>query len=74
MPTAFATIDRMAPRKKSRKTDRHKPRKLMHVDPLVHEQLKLLAEQNGRPASWELRRIIVKALEENGLWPPPAPE
>jgi hypothetical protein len=43
---------------------------MVGVDPTIHQQLKRLAEKNGRPLTWEIRRIFLKALQENGLWPP----
>jgi hypothetical protein len=45
-------------------------RMMVGVDPTIHQQLKRLAEKNGRPLTWEIRRIFLKALQENGLWPP----
>lgn len=49
--------------------DRHLSRNMVRLPPAVHRQLKRLAERNNRPLSWELRRIVIDALEQNGLWP-----
>lgn len=46
-------------------------RSMVAVPPDLHEQLKKLADRNGRPISWELRRILKRELEQEGLWPPP---
>jgi hypothetical protein len=45
-------------------------RQMVGVDPDIHQQLKLLAQRNSRPLTWELRLLFIKALRENGLWPP----
>ena len=62
-----------APALDSRSRDRHKPgsRRSVALPPQVYRQLQALAEQNNRPLNWELRLIVVRALTEVGLWPPP---
>jgi hypothetical protein len=45
------------------------PRKMVPLTPDVFEALRRLAEQNERPVSWELRRILVAELERLGFWP-----
>ena len=50
--------------------DRHAQRSMVRVPDDVYQQLKLLAEQNARPVTWELRLIITEALKKAGLWPP----
>ena len=50
--------------------DNHKPRKMFWLAREIHAQLKLLAEQNDRPMSREIRAAIINHLRENGLWPP----
>lgn len=59
----------MAKKKPTAKKDRHTSRVLVGIPGDVHRQLKKLAEKNGRPLTWELRALIVKALETAGLWP-----
>jgi hypothetical protein len=54
--------------------DRHLPRSMVALPPRMHRQLKKLAERNNRPVSWELRHVVQKHLEENGLWPPAGDE
>jgi hypothetical protein len=53
-----------------RKKDRHRRRQMIGMSPEMHQQLHKLAERNGRPLSWEVRRILMQALAEAGLWPP----
>jgi hypothetical protein len=50
--------------------DRHASHMMVRLPEDVHRQLKLLAERNNRPLTWELRGVLIKHLEENGLWPP----
>jgi hypothetical protein len=50
--------------------DRHLSKTMVRLPVDVHAQLKKLAERNHRPLSWELRMVLIKHLEENGLWPP----
>jgi hypothetical protein len=52
--------------------DRHLSHHLVRLPADVHQQLKKLADRNNRPMSWELRHLVIRHLEENGLWPPPA--
>jgi hypothetical protein len=54
-----------------KQADRHKLRKMLALPPRLHAQLAALAEQNSRPLSWEVRRILEQALRDAGLWPPP---
>jgi hypothetical protein len=71
-------IATMAAPKKNQKTDKgkaedkHAPRSMVGISPQLHQQLKILADRNGRPVSWELRLLIQRHLEANGLWPPEA--
>ncbi len=60
------TMDRMA---KKRSADRHKDRHMMAVPGNLHDGLRLIAERNGRPISWELRLLLRKFLAENGIDP-----
>lgn len=50
--------------------DRHLSGAMIRLPEDVHRQLKKLAERNNRPATWELRALVIKALEEAKLWPP----
>ncbi len=54
----------------TRPGSRHKDRKMVALDPLVYQQLKLLAAQSDRTTRWQLRHLVVKALTDAGLWPP----
>lgn len=60
----------MAKKKSDKSKDRHASGAMIRLPEDVHRQLKLLAERNNRPATWELRALVVKALEEANLWPP----
>jgi hypothetical protein len=62
----------MPPKKKRGQDteDRHKARNMVALHPDLHRQLKKLAERNNRPLSWELRKLIIDHLEQEGLWPP----
>jgi len=62
-------MPRMA-KKKTDKKDRHTSRVLVGIPAEVHAQLKLLAARNDRPLTWEIRALLVKALEAEKLWPP----
>lgn len=62
----------MSKSSKKRVGSRHKPRKPISFAPRLYEQLAKLAERNDRPISWEARAIIQRALEAEGLWPPPS--
>jgi predicted DNA-binding protein len=46
---------------------------MIALSPELHQQLKKLAERERRPLSWEVRYILTRYLEENGLWPPSEP-
>jgi hypothetical protein len=68
-------MNTMTPRKKKTEAgtepaEGKRHRHMVGVDPIIHQQLKKLAEQNGRPLTWEIRRILIQRLEEAGLWPP----
>lgn len=54
-----------------RSRDRHKPRRTIAFPPRMYDALVQLAAQNDRPINREAHRIVRKALEEAGLWPPP---
>jgi hypothetical protein len=54
----------------ARPGSRHKGRKMVAFKGDVYEQLKVLAERNGRPVSWEIRLMSIAHLKANGLWPP----
>jgi predicted transcriptional regulator len=47
--------------------DRHLPHKVVRLDPNLYNLLKVLADRNKRPVSWEIRLALAKHLEENGL-------
>jgi hypothetical protein len=53
-----------------RSKDRHKPRRTISFTPQVYEAIARLADRNHRPIGWEAERIILEALEAEGLWPP----
>jgi predicted transcriptional regulator len=55
--------------KKKVNADRHRSKAMVRLDDEVHAQLKKLAERNNRPLSWEIKSILIKALERAGLWP-----
>ncbi len=57
----------------SRAGSRHKARKMVALDPLVYQQLTLLASKSDRSTRGQLRHLVVNALAEAGLWPPPGP-
>lgn len=54
----------------SPKSDRHKPHKMVRVPVDVYEQFRKLATKRDREISRELRRLMIKELETEGLWPP----
>lgn len=54
-----------------RSKDRHRPRRTVSVSPELYQALQALADQNGRPLSWEVRRILTEHLKAAGLWPLP---
>jgi hypothetical protein len=57
---------------KPRTGDRHRPRRTVNLPPELYDQLAVLADRNGRPLNWEIRRALQEHLRQNGLWPPPA--
>jgi hypothetical protein len=62
------------PAQKPRTADRHRPRRTVSLAPELYDQLAVLADRNGRPVYWEIRRALQEHLRENGLWPPAAAE
>lgn len=50
--------------------DRHKPRRMLGLRPSVYDALAKLAKRNVRPITWEAERLLLAALEAEGLWPP----
>lgn len=66
--------DQPVPPTKPAPKDRHKSREMIGIERRLHQQLKKLAAKNNRPITWELKPLIIKLLEENGLWPPPEGE
>jgi hypothetical protein len=51
--------------------DRHVAKNMIRVSDLIYQQLKLLASENQRPVSWEIRLALIRHLEQHGKWPPP---
>ncbi len=49
-----------------RKGSRHKPRKMMPLPPWLYAKLKEDARKAHRPATWQLRHIVIEALLESG--------
>jgi predicted DNA-binding protein len=48
-----------------RSKDRHRPRRMVALDPDLYDRLKALADRNGRPVSWEIRLVLTKHVQEN---------
>ncbi len=48
--------------------DRHKPRKMIAIDPKVHAAIVALAKANRRPVTWEIEGILIEALKIAGYW------
>lgn len=47
------------------------PPNLVRLPTWAHEGMKEIARQNGRPLTWELKRLVAKYMKENGLPIPP---
>jgi phage host-nuclease inhibitor protein Gam len=52
--------------------DRHLSQAMVRLPGDVHRQLKTLAGRNNRPLTREITAVLVKHLEQHGLWPPGA--
>ncbi len=65
-------MERMAKRKQPRRGSRHVDRQSISLRSEDYELLRAMAEQNGRPMTWEIRMILRKAYRDAGS-PPPAP-
>jgi predicted HicB family RNase H-like nuclease len=57
--------------KRDQAADRHLSGKMVRLSEDLHAQMVRLAERNDRPLTREIRRVLVAALEAEGLWPPP---
>lgn len=53
-----------------KKTDRHKPAKMVRVNSRLAEVLELVAERNATTFPTEVNRAIRELLEREHLWPP----
>lgn len=53
-----------------KKTDRHKPAKMIRVRGPLAVQVEILANRNSTDATEEVNRAVREMLEREGLWPP----
>src|SRR4051812_33595172 len=54
-------VEAPAPPKEGRSGSRHRPRKMVPLVPWVYRLLQRLAKSNDRPATWELRHLVIQA-------------
>lgn len=55
---------------KPRSSSRHSDRNMISVPGDLYARIKASAKRNGRPISWETRRLLGKALDSEETSPP----
>jgi predicted DNA-binding protein len=65
MPPVAPVLPETAP--PTRSGSRHRPRKMVPLPPWLYERLQAAARRHNRPATWELRHIVIEAMIEAGV-------